>query len=150
SDWRLWGNRRAESKIRQGVTTEVVGNCGFSPAPIAPAFRDDLRAFALYVPAGMDFGWTSIGDYLHRFEADGCALNVVPLVGHGTLRVAAMGFARRPPTATELATMRRLVAESLEGGAWGLSTGLIYAPGSFADTEEIVELAREAARGGGV
>jgi N-acyl-D-amino-acid deacylase len=149
SDWRLWGNRRAESKIRQGVTTEVVGNCGFSPAPVNPAFREDLRGFALYIPPGLDLSWRSVGEYLDRFEGDGCALNVVQLVGHGTLRIAAMGFARRPPTAAELDTMRRLVAESLEGGAWGLSTGLIYAPGSFADTGEIVELARVAARGGG-
>ncbi len=149
SDWRLWANRRAESKIRQGVTTEVVGNCGFSPAPVSPAFREDLRAFALYVPQGMDFGWRSVQEYLDRFAADGCALNVVQLVGHGTLRIAAMGFARRPPTASEHGAMARLVAESLEGGAWGLSTGLIYAPGSYADTTELVELARVAGRHGG-
>ena len=66
SDWRLWGNRRAESKIRQGVTTEVVGNCGFSPAPVATEFVDDLRAFALYIPTGMDFAWRSVGEYLQR------------------------------------------------------------------------------------
>src|SRR3989441_12361575 len=102
SDWRLWGNRRAESKIRQGVTTEVVGNCGFSPAPVSGEFVDDLRGFALHVPAGMDFRWRSVGDYLKAFDAIGTALNVIQLVGHGTLRLAAMGFARREPTATEL------------------------------------------------
>src|SRR5438876_6386722 len=92
SDWRLWENRRAESKIRQGVTTEVVGNCGFSPAPVAPEFLDDLRGFALHVPPGMDFSWRSVGDYLRAFDASGTALNVIQLIGHGTLRVAAMGF----------------------------------------------------------
>src|SRR5882762_5266668 len=102
SDWRLWANRRAESKIRQGVTTEVVGNCGFSPAPVSAEFREDLRGFALHVPAGMDFRWRSVGDYLKAFDANGTALNVIQLIGHGTLRVAAMGFARRVPTATEL------------------------------------------------
>ena len=102
SDWRLWGNRRAESKIRQGVTTEVVGNCGFSPAPVATEFVEDLRAFALYIPTGMDFAWRSVGEYLQAFDRDGTALNVVQLVGHGTLRIAAMGFARRPPTGAEL------------------------------------------------
>ena len=61
SDWRLFGNRRAESKIRQGVTTEVVGNCGFSPAPVSDEFREDMRGFALYVPPGMDFSWRSVG-----------------------------------------------------------------------------------------
>ncbi len=146
SDWRLWANRRAESKIRQGVTTEVVGNCGFSPAPVNPDFLEELRGFALYLPPGMDFSWRSMEEYLRRFDQDGCALNVIQLVGHGTLRIAAMGFARRAPTPKELETMKGLLAESLEGGAWGLSTGLIYAPGSFAATDEIVELAKVAGR----
>ncbi len=146
SDWRLWGNPRAESKIRQGVTTEVVGNCGFSPAPVNPAFREELRGFALFLPDGMDFSWQSVEEYLRRFDGGGSALNVIQLVGHGTLRVAAMGFARRKPTGAELTHMKRLVSESLEGGAWGLSTGLIYAPGSYAETDEIVELARVAGR----
>ena len=149
SDWRLWANRRAESKIRQGVTTEVVGNCGFSPAPATPEFRDDLRGFALYVPPGMDFEWPSFGDYLRAFDTGGTALNVVHLVGHGTLRVAAMGFARREPTGAELTTMKRLMGAAVDDGAWGLSTGLIYAPGSYAATEEIVEIARVAGREGG-
>jgi N-acyl-D-amino-acid deacylase len=150
SDWRLWANRRAESKVRQGVTTEVVGNCGFSPAPVGTAFRDDLRAFALYLPPGMDFAWASVGEYLDRFAADGVAVNVLQLVGHGTARIAAMGFARRAPSAGELDTMTGLVAESMEDGAWGLSSGLIYAPGSYAETAELVAFARAAARAGGV
>jgi N-acyl-D-amino-acid deacylase len=149
SDWRLWENRRAESKIRQGVTTEVVGNCGFSPAPVSPEFRDELRGFALHVPEGMDFGWRTFGDYLAAFDAGGLALNVAHLVGHGTLRIAAMGFARRPPTATELATMRSLLAAAMDDGAFGMSTGLIYAPGSYSETAEIVEVAHAAARGRG-
>ena len=146
SDWRLWANRRAESKIRQGVTTEVVGNCGFSPAPVNPAFREELRGFALFLPEGMDLSWQSVEEYLNRFDRGGSALNVIQLVGHGTLRIAAMGFARRAPSDGELGRMKRLAAESLEGGAWGISTGLIYAPGSFAETSEIVELARIVAR----
>ncbi len=146
SDWRLWGNRRAESKIRQGVTTEVVGNCGFSPAPASTEFLEDLRGFALYLPKSMDFRWRSVGEYLRAFDADGTALNVIQLVGHGALRIAAMGFARRAPTAAELTRMQRLLAEAMEDGAWGLSTGLIYAPGSYATTEEIVALARMMAR----
>ncbi|MGH7262466.1 MAG: amidohydrolase family protein, partial [Candidatus Rokuibacteriota bacterium] len=142
SDWRLWANRRAESKIRQGVTTEVVGNCGFSPAPATPAFREDLRGFALYLPEGMDFSWQSVEEYLKRLDRGGLALNVIQLVGHGTLRVATMGFARRKPSESELTHMKRLVAESLEGGAWGMSTGLIYAPGSYAETQEIIDLSK--------
>jgi len=146
SDWRLWENRRAESKIRQGVTTEVVGNCGFSPAPASREFLQELRGFALYLPRGMDFRWQSVGEYLKAFDAEGTALNVMQLVGHGTLRIAAMGFARRAPDRKELARMQRLMADAMEDGAWGLSTGLIYAPGSYASTEEIVEVARVAGR----
>lgn len=146
SDWRLWANRRAESKVRQGVTTEVVGNCGFSPAPVNPSFREELRGFAPFLPGGVDFSWRSVQEYLKRFDSGGCALNLIQLVGQGTLRVAAMGFARRKPDAVEMTHLKRLVAESLEGGAWGLSTGLIYPPGCYAGTEEIVELARVAGR----
>ena len=143
SDWRLWGNRRAESKIRQGVTTEVVGNCGFSPAPVSPEYLDDLRGFALYLPKAMNFAWRSMAEYLRAFDADGTAVNVVQLVGHGTVRIATMGFARRAPTAGELARMQGLVRSAMDEGAWGLSTGLIYAPGSYADTAELVALAQE-------
>ena len=148
SDWRLFGNRRAESKIRQGVTTEVVGNCGFSPAPVSDEFREDMRGFALYVPPGMDFSWRSVGEFLRRYEGEGLALNVAQLVGHGTLRLAVMGFARRAPSARELSRMRGLMESAMADGACGLSTGLIYAPGSYAATEEIVEVARGAARDG--
>lgn len=149
SDWRLWGNRRAESKIRQGVTTEVVGNCGFSPAPVSDEFRSEMEGFALYLPPGMDFSWHSVGDYLARHESEGVALNVAQLIGHGTLRLATMGFARRPPTAREQAHMERLMDEAMADGAYGLATGLIYAPGSYAATEEIVGIARRAAGGRG-
>ncbi|MDO8476872.1 MAG: D-aminoacylase [Candidatus Rokubacteria bacterium] len=148
SDWRLFANRRAESKIRQGVTTEVVGNCGFSPAPVSDEFREDMQGFALYVGPGMDFSWRSVKDYLRRYEDDGLALNVAQLIGHGTLRLAVMGFARRAPSAKELARMRSLMESAMAEGACGLSTGLIYAPGSYSETPEIVEIARGAARGG--
>lgn len=148
SDWSLWANRRAESKVRQGVTTEVVGNCGFSPAPASDQYLDDLRGFALRRWPGLDFRWRTMGEYLDAFDAEGTALNVVQLVGHGALRIAAMGFARRPPTMDELKVMQRLLADAIEQGAWGLSTGLIYAPGSYATTEEIVEVARAARRRG--
>jgi len=116
SDWRLWENRRAESKVRQGVTTEVVGNCGFSPAPVSDEFLDDLRGFALHVPADMDFRWRSVGDYLRAFDASGTAVNVIQLIGHGKLRVAAMGFARRAPTPAELGLMQALLADGIENG----------------------------------
>src|SRR5688572_29512942 len=85
-------------------------------------------------------------EYLRAFDGDGTALNVVHLVGHGTLRVSTMGFARRAPGADELKRMQKLMADAMDDGAWGLSTGLIYAPGSYATTDEIAELAAVAAR----
>ena len=150
SDWSLWANRRAESKIRQGVTTEVVGNCGFSPAPVATDYLDEMREFAIARPRALDFRWRSVEEYLDALDADGTALNVAQLIGHGALRIAAMGLARRPPAAAELHTMQELLAAGMEAGAWGLSTGLIYAPGSYATTEEILALARVAARHRGI
>lgn len=150
SDFRLWANRQAESKIRQGVTTEVVGNCGFSPAPIAPEFKTELQSFAGFLARGLDWEWHSLGEYLRRFEAEGSAVNILQLVGHGAIRIAAMGFARRPPTREELVRMERLVAASMEAGAWGLSSGLIYAPGCYADTEELIALARVIREAGGL
>src|SRR5262249_9199113 len=84
--------------------------------------------------------------YLDAFDAGGAAVNVVQLVGHGTLRIAAMGFARREPSAGELKTMQRALADAIEAGAWGLSTGLIYAPGSYATTAELIARARICAR----
>jgi N-acyl-D-amino-acid deacylase len=146
SDWALWGNRRAESKIRQGVTTEVVGNCGFSPAPVSDEHLDAVRQFALRLPKALDFRWRSMREYLRAFDAGGTALNVVHLVGHGTLRVAAMGFARRAPDTGELTRMQKLMADAMDDGAWGMSTGLIYAPGSYATTDEIAQVAAVAAR----
>ena len=145
SDWCLLGNARAESKIRQGVTTEVVGNCGFSPAPISHEYRADMQGFALRKPSAMDFGWRSMGQYLGRYADAGVALNVIQLAGHGTIRLAAMGFARRAPTTSEQLAMERLMDESMRDGAWGLATGLIYAPGSYARTDEIIAVARRAA-----
>jgi N-acyl-D-aspartate/D-glutamate deacylase len=146
SDWTLWANRRAESKIRQGVTTEVVGNCGFSPAPVAADHLEDLRELAPARPRGLDFRWRSMEEYFGAFDAQGTALNVVHLVGHGALRIAAMGVAAREPTAGELRLMQDLLAAAMEAGAWGLSTGLVFPPGSYATRAEVVALARVAAR----
>src|SRR5262249_10351772 len=122
--------------------------CGFSPAPVSDEFREDMRGFALYQPSGMDFSWRSMAEYLRRYRDPGVALNVVQLVGHGTLRIGAMGFARRAPSARELVAMERMMDAAMAHGAYGLATGLIYAPGSYADTEEIIAVARRAAHGG--
>lgn len=128
-----------DSMLRQGVTTLVVGNCGTSAFPFEGA--DDVAALA--GAAGLDLGppWETFAEYLERVEACRPALNLAALVGHGTLREAAMAEQRRPPTREELTTMRRTLEGALDEGAVGLSSGLIYAPGLHATTDEIVALA---------
>ena len=147
SDFSLPIDARAESKIHQGVTTEVIGNCGFSPAPIAPATKAQLIEYAGFLGPELAWDWESFGDFLARI--DHVALNVIPFVGHGTARIVVMGFSDAAPNPDQLAQMQCVIAQALDDGAWGLSTGLIYPPGVFAHTREIVELSRAvAARGG--
>jgi N-acyl-D-amino-acid deacylase len=137
------------SMLRQGVTTLVVGNCGGSAFP-----ADGAAELAALV--GLDAGsfiptWETFGGYLEQVDACHPALNVAALVGHGTLREAVLGHdQRRAPTAGEMAEMQHLLSSALDEGAVGLSTGLIYAPGLHATTDEIAELASVVARRGGL
>ncbi len=147
SDYTLPINPRAESKIRQGITTEVVGNCGFSIAPALPgkagALEDYLRASAFWLP----FKETTFAEYLDTYPAT--SVNMVPQVGHNTLRLMTVGMERRKATEAEIAEMGRLLEEGLAAGALGLSSGLFTAPGSNAGPEEILALARIVAKHGG-
>lgn len=144
SDVTLLSNPRAESKIRQGVTTEVVGNCGLSAAPLTDARREDLRKmlYLLDLDPSVEWDWTNVGSYLAHLQEKRLAVNVVSLVGHVTLRASAMGFDDRLPTSEELEQMKRVLAESMDAGAHGLSFGLIYPPGSYAKTDELIELCK--------
>lgn len=143
SDLALLLNPEAHSKIRQGVTTEVIGNCGSSPAPLAGPHAAELRARTGGGPQlQLDWNWRTFGEYLGRLRAERPAVNVVPLVGHVALRVGAMGFAYRPPTPEELARITGLLVEALDAGAFGMSSGLMSPPSSYADTEELVALAQ--------
>jgi N-acyl-D-amino-acid deacylase len=130
------------AKVLQGVTTEVTGNCGQSPFPLNPATQDQLRVTLGPYFGHLPFDWTRMDGYMRRLEEAGPLSNHAPLVGHNALRAAAMGYANRAPTADELITMQHLLAEALEDGAFGLSTGLIYTPGLFSDTQELVALAQ--------
>ena len=130
------------SKILQGITTEVVGNCGISAAPATEERRADLERVLDRLMPHAHFSGSSFADFLQATDARGYVTNYAPLVGHTTLRIAAMGAQNRPPSAHELATMQSLLDASLEAGAFGLSSGLIYAPGSFAQTGELVSLAK--------
>jgi len=129
------------SKLSQGVTTEVVGNCGFSLAPCSPSHRDDLASLTGRIFPALDFAWEDTSSFFDRTDSAGYVVNAAPLVGHGALRVAAMGLENRSPTPAELAHMRNGLAEALEAGVFGMSSGLIYPPGTFSATEELVVLA---------
>jgi len=142
-------NPRAESAIRQGVTTLISGQCGDSPFPLTEEAFEKTR-LALLAEYDLDLNWRDIRGFLGRLDEAGTALNYATFVGHGTLRAAAMGFGNRPPSAAELERMKVFVGEAMAGGALGLSSGLEYTPGSFASTEELIELCRVAARNGGV
>jgi N-acyl-D-amino-acid deacylase len=142
SDLALLLDGRAESMLRQGVTTQVTGNCGLSPAPVHDGIREDLKRTVSALESELPWTWNSFAEYLDVLRAAPKATHVVPLVGHGSIRAAAMGFVNRPPAAAELDEMRRLTAESMEAGAFGMSTGLVYPPGLYSDTEELIELSR--------
>jgi N-acyl-D-amino-acid deacylase len=126
----------------QGITTLVVGNCGYAPAPINPATADLMQAYTAFIkPRDLEWHWGTFGEYLGYLEDNGVYLNTVPLAAHGALRIAVMGFDARSPNDVEQSEMERLLAECLESGAFGLSCGLIYAPGMFATTDELAKLA---------
>lgn len=139
---------RATNSITQGVTTELVGLCGFSVAPVSPdpPRRRQLQELSSGIGPDLDWSWRTFGEYLDYFDRARPAVNVAPLVGHHALRIFGMGIEDRAPTQAELSSMRQALADALAHGAWGMSTGLVYVPGSFANTDELVELGRELQR----
>ena len=144
SDFTLPLNPRAESKIRQGVTTEVVGNCGFSVAPALPGRVEMLREYLASSAPWLPFREATFAEYVAGFPPT--AVNVILQVGHHTLRLMTAGMENRPLTDAERAAMERLLEEALVAGAWGLSSGLFTAPGGYAEAAEIHGLARVLAR----
>ena len=147
SEYSLLANLKAESKIRQGVTTEVNGNCGDSPAPVEGITAEAAEEVKEYK---LDMDWSTLGEYLDKLERQGISLNVAQLVGHGTIRIAVIAHENRPPIPDELNEMKELVAQAMEDGAFGMSTGLFYSPGGFADIAEVTELCKVVAKYGGI
>ena len=143
SDLTLLADRRGMSKVRQGVTTEVSGNCGYSPFPVVPERRALLEKTLSSIHGdAVEWDWTDLTGYRARAATQGIGINLAPLVGHSAIRGAVVGFDDRPATPEEVYDMRRLVVEALEQGAFGLSTGLTLPPSAYGDTDEIVALAR--------
>ena len=139
----------AESRVLQGVTTELTGNCGGSAAPLVGVDADKRRQQMLEED-DIRAEWTDVASYFERLEQTRISLNHALLLGQGTLRYNAIGAVDRPLTADELKAVLRAVEEGMDQGAVGISTGLEYIPGSYTPTEEIVSLARITARRGGL
>lgn len=139
-------------KVTQGVTTEFVGNCGISAFPLAPETKELSKRYSSSVLAFKDEEWTwdTLEQYNEKLENRGTAVNIASLAGHGSIRIAVMGFEDRKATAEELEKMKRLLRQALEEGAFGMTTGLAYVPGCYADTEELTELTRVVAEYQGV
>ena len=149
SDLTLALDGRAFSSLSQGITTQIMGNCGVSAAPtrkhnlyhgpLDPAMTRDL-----------DCDWLNFDDYFNRLTDQGIGTNTATLVGHGNIRVAAMGYDDRVPTKHEMNKMIDLTEKAMEDGCFGLSSGLAYAPGPFANPQELIELSRVVSKYNGI
>jgi len=146
SDASLFADGALASHVRQGFTTQLSGNCGMTVAPIAPLGRD-LVEIELRLN-GVSARWTTFGEYLDCVAGEALGPNVAFLAGHGTIRAAVLGSGARAPSADELDAMARELELALDAGAFGLSSGLIYAPGIHAEPAELVRLVGVAARRG--
>ena len=142
SDTGILLNPKADNMIRQGVTLIVFPNCGSGLYPVVEDLAGRGRG-------RLEVDWSTYEEYLQKTEKTGTSVNVAPLIGFGTIRRYVMGFEMRDPTQGELDKMKGLVEEAMKGGAFGLTTGLRYVPQSYSKTEEVLELAKVAARYGG-
>ena len=143
SDASFLHDATAQSKVRQGVTLELAGNCGSSfCAPVIGKAREQLEARLGRGPEALRLGWTSFGEYLDAVQATKPPLNLAGQVGHGTIRACVVGLDARAPSPEEQDSMRELVAECLDEGAMGFSTGLFYDPGNYARLEEVIDICR--------
>jgi len=151
ADVMLLGEPRHDAKLRQGVTTELLGQDGLSYAPLSPEKLQAVRRYLSGLNGDPEIGWdwSSVGEFLARFERTTSA-NVAYLVPHCALRLESMGWGNRLASEAERSKMRELTAQAMEDGAVGFSTGLTYPPGCYSDTEELVEICEVVARYGGI
>lgn len=140
---------RGQSDVRQGVTLEVLGEVSIAPMNDAMK-KQSLEQMEKYPDFKYPIEWTSLGEYLEYLEKKGVSQNIASFVGLNTVRVNVLGYANRAPSAVELNSMRDLVRKAMEEGALGVTTALIYAPGNYATTNELIELSRVAAPYGGI
>jgi N-acyl-D-amino-acid deacylase len=149
SDYHLLIQPTADSAVRQGVTLEIGGNCGYAAAPIWGPWLEE-RAATYRDLYGLDHPWQSVADYLDRLEAGGISENFGLLMGHNTLRGSVLGGANRSPSPAELEAMVAGARRGMAEGALGLSTGLVYAPACFSKPDELAAIAAEVQKSGGI
>ncbi|SPE32262.1 N-acyl-D-aspartate/D-glutamate deacylase [Acidobacteriia bacterium SbA2] len=147
SDYTLLVDGKAESKIRQGVTTEILGESESAGPILGPAVPEFDKEMTRY---GLTRDWTTLGEYLARVARQGSSVNIASYVGSGQVRMDVMGNVNRAPSPEEMERIKALVDQAMREGALGLSSGLIYPPNSFATTAELIALAEVAARYGGI
>ncbi len=149
TDRKIFDNPMGDSKVMQGVTTDVTSNCGIGPFPACECRFADLESYLGTLSGSLPAGgvtWTDFNGFAAAVEKVEPGMNLAMLAAQGAVRIAAIGWDDRPPTPTEMAQMQELLDESLQQGAWGMSTGLVYPPGSFAKPDELVELAKVIAK----
>jgi N-acyl-D-aspartate/D-glutamate deacylase len=140
SEFALLADPRAEGKISQGITTEINGNCGLSAAPLfGEALKQREADLSEY---GIRERWSTFSEYFALLKQRTPSVNYCTLTGHGNLRACAAGYEDRKLSESDLTMMRTLLTESIDEGSIGISTGLIYPPGIYADTEELIALCR--------
>ncbi|MBS7638061.1 D-aminoacylase [Candidatus Bathyarchaeota archaeon] len=147
SDFTLLVDRKAENKVRMGVSTLVFPSCGSGAAPLNDEMRmEEERLHPYLKEAGISINWHTVEEYLEILEEGGISVNVAPMAAFGNIRRYVMGMEMRPPTGEELEAMKSEIEKAMEAGCLGISTGLRYAPQSYASTEEVIELAKVVAR----
>jgi len=149
TDIELLVNPKGESKVRQGVTTEVSGNCGYSPFPLKEG--DALELYnSNKEKYGLEVKWHDVKGFLDELRKKGIGINYATFTGHGDIRAFVVGRNDVKPTSEQMEKMKEVLADSMEKGSLGLSTGLEYSPGSYADTEELIELCKVVRKYNGV
>ncbi|MHC1761575.1 MAG: amidohydrolase family protein [Negativicutes bacterium] len=149
TDRKIFDNPMGDSKVMQGVTTDVTSNCGIGPFPACECRFADLESYLGALSGSLPAGgvtWTDFNGFAAAVEKVEPGMNLAMLAAQGAVRIAAIGWDDRPPTPTEMLQMQELLDESLQQGAWGMSTGLVYPPGSFAQPDELIELAKVLAK----
>ena len=157
TDFSINDNPKAESKIMQGITTEVVGMCGFSTAPVNEKYFDDLMDYftntiALSKEEKLQWRWKNLYEFYEEIEKKGISVNLAPLLGYGTLRIAYSGFSSKPNVLLPEQQKKILyqIEKEMEAGIWGISTALEYPPCSYCDVEEIANACKIVKRFNGI